>query len=1052
MFALVATACLIGAHLVAKGVLKETVDEDLGRMSIIAASMIDPARHSLLKDPAQQNLPDYTAITGPLLHLLSSSPNLKFIYTVRESPEGPRFVVDVAVPVVGDGDGAIDVAGLNELYEDPAEALLIALRTAEPGVSGEPYTDQWGTFISAYAPVKRADGSLECIVGVDITAEKYLARVAAMNRAIAFGGGLAVLSGAGLGLFILVIQKKRSAAVASLEESELLFRHFSKAAPVMLWMLDSEHRPTFFSECWLEFTGRSLEAEVADWSQAVHPDDRERALRMCAEAFGGRLPLEVEFRLRRHNGEYRWVLDRGTPRVGSDGRFLGYVGGAIDVTERHEAEQRQSMALRLATQLASASTISEAARLVTDALNDSAGIGRSAVLLFGDDGVCRFVWWRGISEAYRAAVEGHCPWAHHAADADPIVIDDTAEDESLANHRELLGRERIGSLAFIPVMTEQGVAGKLMLYSREARGIDASQLATANTLAAYLGMAVARLAAQERLATSERRIRTIIDTALDALVSMDGEGRITDWNAQAESTFGWTKAEAIGQSLGELIVPPELRATHAEGLRRYRATGESRVLGQRVEVPALRRDGATITVELAITPVKVAGGVHFSVFLRDITEKKLAHEELLRAKEAAEGSNQSKSEFLANMSHEIRTPMTAILGFADLLEEDGDYTRAPERRKEAISTIKRHGHGLLTIINDILDLSKIEAGKMTVECIECSVESVLEEVRSLMGVRAADKKLTLELVHETPIPERIKSDPTRLKQILINLVGNALKFTEVGGVTITAGCDRAALGGPVMRFEVSDTGIGLTEEQRSRLFRAFEQADTSTTRKYGGTGLGLRISERLVGLLGGTIDVKSEPGRGSTFGVTVAVGSLEGVAMLDPSEIMARIAEEEATKATASAAGAADPAMLAGRRLLLVEDGIDNQRLIAHHLRKAGAEVSLAENGRVALDMLTSPPVAGSDRRELIRPCPYDLVLMDMQMPVMDGYSAARRLRGLGFETPIIALTAHAMSGDRDKCLAAGCDEYATKPIDKVALVRTCRAMLDRKPGRSKAA
>jgi signal transduction histidine kinase len=399
------------------------------------------------------------------------------------------------------------------------------------------------------------------------------------------------------------------------------------------------------------------------------------------------------------------------------------------------------------------------------------------------------------------------------------------------------------------------------------------------------------------------------------------------------------------------------------------------------------------------------------------------NEALKEANLAAEAATRAKSEFLANMSHEIRTPMTAILGYAELLR---DPQLGSRERLEHLETIRRNGAHLLDVINDILDLSKIEAGRMTLERVACSPCALLTEVASTMRVRAKQKQLVFEVVYKGPIPEHIQSDPTRLRQILLNLAGNAVKFTRQGGVRIEVQLVRAAQADPLLEIAVVDTGIGMSPEQQAHLFHAFTQGDSSTTRRFGGTGLGLVISRRLALMLGGDIVVRSEAGQGSTFLLTLQTGSLAGVNLLiNPSEAI-RIAAGDPQRP------AADPAPLHGR-ILLAEDGRDNQLLISFYLRKAGAEVVLADNGKVACEL------ALRSRRE---GQPFDLVLMDMQMPVLDGYEAASELRGAGWEGPIVALTAHAMAGDRDKCIASGCNDYATKPVDREVLIELCRRLI----------
>jgi signal transduction histidine kinase/DNA-binding NarL/FixJ family response regulator len=404
---------------------------------------------------------------------------------------------------------------------------------------------------------------------------------------------------------------------------------------------------------------------------------------------------------------------------------------------------------------------------------------------------------------------------------------------------------------------------------------------------------------------------------------------------------------------------------------------------------------------------------------RDIAAREAAERALRETKLAAEAANQAKSTFLANMSHEIRTPMTAVLGYADLLLEPG---QGQSDRLNHVNVIRRSGRHLLNVINDILDLSKIEAGQLNVERVEFSPCQVLSELASTMRVRAAERKLQLRVKVDGKIPSMIRSDPTRLRQVLINLTGNAIKFTEEGWVRVTATLlDPPEAANPRLCFRVTDSGIGMTAEQVGRLFRPFGQADDSTTRRFGGTGLGLTISRRLAQELGGDITVESSPGRGSEFALTITTGPLAGV------ELLTRCTESVSYLQRA-ATGDRAPAVRLRGRVLLAEDGPDNRQLLGFYLTKAGAEVDTAENGRLAYEAVTAANKAGR---------PYDAVLMDMQMPELDGYGAASKLRGAGFAGPIIALTAHAMADDRAKCLAAGCTDYLTKPVDKIRLIET---------------
>ena len=383
------------------------------------------------------------------------------------------------------------------------------------------------------------------------------------------------------------------------------------------------------------------------------------------------------------------------------------------------------------------------------------------------------------------------------------------------------------------------------------------------------------------------------------------------------------------------------------------------------------------------------------------------------------------------MSHEIRTPMAAILGFADLLLHECEDTIAKPTSLEYVDTIRRNGEHLLDFINDILDISKIEAGKMAVEMVATNPEALIQEVISLMNVKAQGKGIRLSVHFDPSIPSVIQTDPVRLRQILVNLVGNAIKFTELGSVTLRVSC---CVSGQLLHVAIEDTGIGLSPEQITRLFRAFEQADTTTTRKYGGTGLGLFISNRLAEMLGGKITIESQLGKGSLFTVSVATGPIDpGMPVEKP---LTRNANRITIQPSAGGGDQQNALPLAGMRILLAEDGPDNQRLISHFLRKSGADVFIAENGRLAIEKMTFD---GSLESPLMTPCPFDLLLSDMQMPEMDGYETARWLRDHGATIPIVALTAHAMSGDLERCKDAGCNAYATKPIDKTTLTAICR-------------
>jgi len=417
--------------------------------------------------------------------------------------------------------------------------------------------------------------------------------------------------------------------------------------------------------------------------------------------------------------------------------------------------------------------------------------------------------------------------------------------------------------------------------------------------------------------------------------------------------------------------------------------------------------------------------VRMSGTIRDIHELKLAEKALLEANQAAKAANTAKSEFLANMSHEIRTPMTAILGFADLLSAEDWNPSNTNQKREYIETIQRNGEHLLELINDILDISKIEAGKIVLERLVLPLSELLQNVAKTLAVKSKSKGIELNLDIATDVPNFIQSDPVRLRQVLVNLIGNAIKFTERGSVTIRVRLDKN-LG--CLLISIVDTGIGLTDKQIEKMFGAFEQADPSTTRKYGGTGLGLRISKRLAELLGGDIVIESKFGSGSVFTLRLEKSAHE-VATFDTNTNASLVSN-------ASPSVSHQPAMaLSGLRILLAEDGPDNQRLISYVLRKAGAYVEVADSGKIAIEKLTCD---GTLDGNLQIPEPFQLIISDIQMPEIDGYSLARILAVKGSRLPIIALTAHAMSDELQNCLNSGFSAYASKPIDKESLIALC--------------
>ena len=510
--------------------------------------------------------------------------------------------------------------------------------------------------------------------------------------------------------------------------------------------------------------------------------------------------------------------------------------------------------------------------------------------------------------------------------------------------------------------------------------------------------------------TEHRRAEQMLDRfftlSLDMLSIVGFDGQRQRINPAWERILGYTAAELAGSSVEELVHPDDRAAIKAQLEKLQR--GENMVS---FEARYRAKDGSYRWMMWNAIPFAEQQLIYAAA--RDITERKQAEGRMQQLKEEAESANRAKSEFLARMSHEIRTPLNVIIGMGDVLER----TALNTEQRQYVRIFERAGGTLLALINDILDLSKIEAGRIVLEEIDFELAGVLQAVVEILSVRAREKGLDLGYEISPGTPERLTGDPNRLREILVNLVSNAVKFAAHGRVWIRVEPDPDDVRVGSLRFNVSDTGIGIASEKLDLIFEAFTQADTSTSRNYGGTGLGLAISKRMVELMGGRIWAESVPGEGSTFSFTAKFGVGAGSAR--PSSV-----EPAAEPGAVSTDASANP------RILVVDDSEDNRLLVAAYLQDLPCRQEFAEDGRIALDKFCS----GS----------YDLVLMDLQMPVLDGYEAIRRMRGWEEEqgraiTPIIALTASALEADLQRALDAGATAWVRKPVRMLTLLDAVR-------------
>ncbi len=518
-----------------------------------------------------------------------------------------------------------------------------------------------------------------------------------------------------------------------------------------------------------------------------------------------------------------------------------------------------------------------------------------------------------------------------------------------------------------------------------------------------------RKQAEEALKSSEERLKILFEFAPDAYYLSDLKGTFIDGNKAAEDLLGYKKEEMIGKNflklkvlaVQELLKASKLLVKNVQG----KATGPD-------EFILNRKDGSQVSVEIRTYPVQIKDKTVVLGIARDITRRKKAEDALYQAKASAEAANRAKSEFLANMSHEIRTPMNGIMGMTDLALDAGP---TPELQKY-LSNIKISAQSLLKILNDILDFSKIEAEKIEMEAIPFQLHHIIHEIISVQTLQAREKNLELIFGISPDTPHHLIGDPGRLRQIIINLISNAIKFTKKGGIRLTVEEESRTHSRSMLHFTVSDTGIGIPKSKQKQIFQAFSQADGSTTRQYGGTGLGLSISSQLVKLMGGQIWVKSKPGKGSDFHFTVKL------------EIN-HIQQEQINNKKQTITSQISREQIQKYRILLAEDNLVNQMVAKRLLENQGHNITTARDGKEAL---------GAFKKKS-----FDLVLMDIQMPGMDGFETTAAIRQRerkaknSTRIPIIAMTAHVMKDDREKCMEAGMDGYISKPIDPESMMKT---------------
>ncbi|MEW4489802.1 PAS domain-containing protein [Thalassoglobus sp. JC818] len=721
----------------------------------------------------------------------------------------------------------------------------------------------------------------------------------------------------------------------------------------------------------------------------VHPEDLPVLQQHWLEAIDGSSDYEIQFRIVRPNGLVRWISAVGIVTRDDDGKVTSIHGLNWDITDQKEYEIRLEAS-------------EERLRLALSAAELS--------LWQWDVNTDLWFWLDDRSEEDEFA--SSVPLGSLADFLERIHIDDRAEVElsirsALENTEPFRSEYRVysdGEFRWVLSLAHLSLEDELSSLQMVGVEVDITE----------------RKNSELNLKLNEERLRLAGEASGFGSFHIDVLKRELHWSFEVRRILGYGDTDILTESFDDVpqFIHPEDRDSYAAAIRQAltdpwhpRGDLEHRVIRPDGEVRYVRTNWLSMWNDSVDGPkVEQVIGT-----MLDITRQRDNERKLELARQQAEVANESKSAFVANMSHEIRTPMTSILGYAELIQ--GRITD-PEAL-EYLHTIRRNGDYLLEIINDILDLSKIEAGKLEVDSEKFDPSRIVEDVRSIMEVRATEKDLILDVIYANPIPAKIHSDPKRLKQILVNLVGNAIKFTHQGKVTLTVRTvERTSL-----EFKIADTGIGIGPEQQQRLFKPFSQGDASVSRHFGGTGLGLAISRRLTEMLSGTVSVESELGKGSVFTLRIPVGDIGDVEFVEPgspSEF-----EEKTPVATP-----VEQIQLDGR-VLVVDDRRDVRFLTKHILTKAQATVHELEDGQQAVEYITERVNVGEVP---------DLILLDMQMPNLDGYETARQLRKIGYQGPIIALTADAMQGDMNRCIESGCNAYLSKPIHSRALVE----MVDR--------
>lgn len=743
------------------------------------------------------------------------------------------------------------------------------------------------------------------------------------------------------------------------------------------------------------------------FNDIIVPEDRLMVWEEVQKCLQLKQSYTLEYRIITAEQKIKWVLEKGRGVFDSRSELIYLEGFISDITESKHTEIINRVVFEISKAVITSTSLDDLYAVLHRELSHIIDVRNFYVAIYHPESNSISLPYHVDNEDKFTSIPAGKGLTNYVIRSKKPLL---ATEEIISELNKTGEIEIIGTPAKVwlgvPMIVNDEVLGVLAVQSyTDPDQFTARDLELMNIVAGQISTMLSRRSAEDILAQQKAFLEELFESSMEAIARIDLQGYVLEINSEFTRLFGFPREEIIGFNIDEKIADSEIFA-EASSLTKKAMTGSLSEL----ETRRVHKDGRMIDVSIIVTPIKLKGQIvgGYGIY-RDITDRKKIEKNLIQAKEKAEESDRLKSAFLSNMSHEIRTPMNAILGFSTLLS---DPTVTEEERLEFLKIIRERGNDLMRIMDDIIDIAKIEAGQIKIEIKDCPVNNLLSSIYlTINEVRKKNLKSGIDLRLKQFSPDKdftILTDGNRLKQILTNLLENALKFTEKGFIEFGYTFKTGSHTNPMIEFFVRDSGIGIPREKHGMIFERFRQADDTNTRKYGGTGLGLTICKNLVQLLNGEIKLESEPGKGTTFFVSLPLTT----------SVTSHAASQSGVREFPEFSG-----VFEGKTLLIVEDEESNFFLLERILKRTDANVLWAKNGIEAITM------AGNGN--------IDLILMDIRMPVMDGYEATEAIRKFNQSVPIIAQTAYALKGERERSLSSGCNGYISKPIDTREFLET---------------